>query len=268
MNDILKFYQEECDESTRLKSQSGQIEYITTMNYLSHYCEKGMKVLDACAGGGVYSFPLANMGCEVTAGDLIDVNVQHIVEINKKDNILKDVYQGSVLDLSRFPDEYFDVVLNLGSYYHLCNKEDRTQALRETLRVLKPNGVYFLAYINRCANYMAHLEEFKNDLSFLQRYMTNGYIDHNNVFYSTTPELIQQEISEFPLIQLHNIAADGPMFLYREILDTMNEEEFTIFIGIHMQLCDKPSNLGFSEHALIIAKKEELNNTSHKKDTL
>lgn len=59
MEEIQKFYNEDNDESQRLSSQSGQIEYITTMKYLKKYCKKGMSVLDACAGGGIYSFPLA-----------------------------------------------------------------------------------------------------------------------------------------------------------------------------------------------------------------
>lgn len=70
MKEIQKFYQSECDESKRLISQSGQIEYITTMKYLGMYCKENMSVLDACAGGGIYSFPLADLGCQVFAGDL------------------------------------------------------------------------------------------------------------------------------------------------------------------------------------------------------
>lgn len=61
MEEIQKFYHEDCNESQRLNCQSGQIEYITTMKYLKKYCQKGMSVLDACAGGGIYSFPLADL---------------------------------------------------------------------------------------------------------------------------------------------------------------------------------------------------------------
>lgn len=34
MPEIQQFYHAECNESERLQSQSGQIEYITTMKYL------------------------------------------------------------------------------------------------------------------------------------------------------------------------------------------------------------------------------------------
>ena len=50
MNEIQQFYHTECDESKRLSSQAGQIEYITTMKYLKMYCKENLSVLDACAG--------------------------------------------------------------------------------------------------------------------------------------------------------------------------------------------------------------------------
>lgn len=75
---VLNVYTKDCDESQRLLPQSGQIEFRTTMKYLEMYCQKDMAVLDACAGGGISSFPLADSGCKVTAGDLIETNVEHI----------------------------------------------------------------------------------------------------------------------------------------------------------------------------------------------
>lgn len=255
MQEIEKFYQDECNESIRLTMQAGQIEYRTTMTYLKKYCKRGMKVLDSCAGGGIYSFPLADLGCHVTAGDLIHINVEHIREVNQSNSNLEHIYEGSVLDLSAFSNEVFDVVLNLGSYYHLCDEKDRKKSLEETLRVLKPGGIYMLSYINRCANYMAHLEELKDNFSFLERYMKTGHIDNSYLFYATTPEMVEKDIEQNDLQLLHNIAVDGPIFLYREIVNQMSKEDFEKFMDIHMENCDQKSNLGYSEHGLIIGKK-------------
>ncbi len=252
MKEIQKFYNTEWNESERLISQSGQIEYITTMKYLKMYCKKGMKVLDACAGGGVYSFPLADLGCEVVAGDLIDTNVEHIKSLNHQNPKLKHIYQGNVLDLSCFADRSFD----LGSYYHLCDEKERKQSLTETLRVLKDGGIYVIAYINRCANYMAHFEELKDNFSFLADYMRKGYIENSTLFYSSTPQMIVENLKNQNLKLLHHIAADGPAFIYRDIVDHMDKKDFDAFMDIHFSICDKESNLGYSEHGLVIAQKE------------
>ena len=256
MEEIQKFYTEDWNESQRLISQSGQIEYITTMKYLKMYCQKDMSVLDACAGCGVYSFPLADLGCNVIAGDLIDTNVAHIRIENEKNHKLKDIYQGSVLDLSRFHDNSFDVVLNLGSYYHLCDETDREKSLSETLRVLKNGGIYIIAYVNRCANYMAHFEELKDNFSFLVDFMQKGHIENSTLFYATTPEMIEEDLEQYNLKLLHHIATDGPIFVYRDIVEHMTKKDFEAFMDIHLSLCDKKSNLGYSEHGLIVAQKE------------
>ena len=255
MEEIQKFYSEDWNESRRLISQSGQIEYITTMKYLKKYCQRDMSVLDACAGCGVYSFPLADLGCNVIAGDLIDTNVAHIRIENEKNHKLKDVYQGSVLDLSRFRDDSFDVVLNLGSYYHLCDETDREKSLSETLRVLKNGGIYIISYVNRCANYMAHFEELKDNFSYLADYMQTGHIENSTLFYATTPEMIEEDLKNYNLKLLHHVATDGPIFVYRDIVEHMSKKDFESFMDIHLSLCDKKSNLGYSEHGLIVAQK-------------
>ena len=256
MEEIQRFYREDCDESRRLASQAGQIEYLTTMKYLKKYCKKGMSVLDACAGGGIYSFALADLGCHVVAGDLIDTNVAYIRRENEKNHKLTDIFQGNVLDVRRFQDNSFDVVLNLGSYYHLCEEKDREKSLAEKLRVLKDGGVYFISYVNRCANYMAHFEELKDNFSFLADYMKKGHIENSTLFYSTTPELIEEDMKRFHLQILHQVATDGPIFIYREIVEHMGKQDFETFMDIHLHLCDKKSNLGYSEHGLIVARKE------------
>ena len=75
------------------------------MNYIKKVSAKGCRILDACAGIGIYAFPLAECGYE---------------------------------------DEHFDVVLNLGAYYYMCNVEEQIDAIKESLRVLKKDGSIFI----------------------------------------------------------------------------------------------------------------------------
>lgn len=255
MNDIFDFYRTVCNESERLCSQAGTIEFSTTMHYIKKVSPKGCKILDACSGTGIYAFPLAECGFEVTAGDLIDVNVEKIEKQQMQTPILKEIYKSSILDLSRFGDESFDVVLNLGAYYHMCNLEERMNAIKESLRVLKKDGIYVIAYINRHANYMSHCTEMENDFGIFERYMENGHLDNNYVFYATTPEMLEKEIQTFALSQLYNIATDGPIFMYRNAVDEMSHENFDRFLKLHLKTCEVRSILGYSEHGLYIGRK-------------
>jgi 2-polyprenyl-3-methyl-5-hydroxy-6-metoxy-1,4-benzoquinol methylase len=114
-DEILRFYHEFNDESERLESNPGRVEYITTMTYLNKAISKNSSILDACAGSGKYAFALAKEGRNVVAGDLVDVNVNMIRKQQKDTPLLNEIYEGSILDLSRFEDESFDVVLNFGA---------------------------------------------------------------------------------------------------------------------------------------------------------
>ena len=62
------------------------------------------------------------------------------------------------LDLSRFTDASFDLVLVMGPLYHLVEPSDRDRAIREALRVLAPGGLLFASFITRYAVYIGLLK--------------------------------------------------------------------------------------------------------------
>ena len=128
------------------------------MRYLQAFIPKGSSVLDACAAYGVYSFPLAEYGCTVTAGDVVDHHVEALKEKQEDNPVLQEIYHGSMCDLSRFSDNSFDVVLNFGAYYHITNKTDRDKTISEGKRVLKPDGLLFVAYLPRYANFIKYCD--------------------------------------------------------------------------------------------------------------
>ncbi len=61
------------DEGLRLKRKNiNQIEFLTTIEYLNKSIKPNSKILDACAGGGIYSFYLADKGHQLYVGDLVE----------------------------------------------------------------------------------------------------------------------------------------------------------------------------------------------------
>lgn len=254
-DEISRFYHELNNESERLESNPGRIEYITTMTYLNKVIPKNSNILDACAGPGKYAFALAKEGHNVVAGDLVDVNVNMILKQQEKTPLLNEVYQGNILDLSRFEDESFDVVLNFGAHYHMCDDSERKKSIKESLRVLKRGGIYALAYINRYANYYGHGEEMLVDFDTFEYYMKNGHLKNVNLFYASSPEMIENEMKEFKLEQLYNVASDGPLFCMRSTLNKMSGDAFQRYVKMHLSICENRSTLGISEHGLFIARK-------------
>ncbi|MGH4121620.1 MAG: class I SAM-dependent methyltransferase [Clostridium sp.] len=257
-NDIFNFYEYQCDENNRLnRARINCVEFLTTMKYIQNTILPQSEILDACAGTGVYAFPLAKMGYTVTAGDLVDFNVTQIRNKQEDNPILKKVYTGSILDLSMFKDNSFDVVLNLGAFYHFKYEEDRIKSITESMRVLKPNGIYCLAYLNRYANYLKYNSQMKGNFDIFEEYMNKGYNEENYLFYATTPEDIESFMPSFGLKQIYNIATDGVKFIMSDTVNSFNDNEFERWLNIHYQTCEVKSILGYSEHGLYIGRKAE-----------
>lgn len=255
-NDIIYFYENSCDENKRLQRQRvNRIEFLTTMKYLKEICPKESKVLDACAGCGVYSFPLAKVGYHVTAGDLVEYNVEQIRCKENENPVLDYIYTGSILDLSRFDDDSFDVVLNLGAFYHLIDKKDREKAIEESLRVLRRGGIFFLAYLNKYSNFFKYNQQWVDNFHVFEEYLEKGYNEDNCLFYATSPEDIEQTMSTYKLKQLHNVATDGLKFAIRDSINSLSDDEFERYLKLHYQMCEVKSLLGYSEHALYIGQK-------------
>lgn len=244
------------DEDARLKrSKANSIEFLTTTKYMNNLIKPESIILDACAGTGIYALYLANRNHKVVAGDLVESNVKKMKDQIKTSEQKIETYVGSILDLSKFEDESFDAVLNLGSLYHLKNEVDRKRCVEECLRVLKPNGLLFTAYINKYANLLKYKEGIKDNFDSIEFYLKHGYNDENDLFFATTPNEIQSFLAEFNTIKLHNMATDGPKFILKETINSFSDDEFQRWMNIHYKMCETDNLLGYSEHGLLISRK-------------
>jgi 2-polyprenyl-3-methyl-5-hydroxy-6-metoxy-1,4-benzoquinol methylase len=254
IENLIKYYEREYNEDQRLiKDRAHAVEFLTTVRYFDKAFLKGSKVLDACAGTGIYSFYLADQGHKVTSGDIVEHNVSVIREKQLHRPVLKEIYTGSVLDLSRFEDESFDVVLCMGALYHLKDKCDRELAIKECLRVLKKEGVFAASYINKYAVILHNYEERLKNMDELLQYHRESY---KEVFYGSTPEEITAVMSKAGLRTLYNIAADGIGYVINSKINSSSDENFNKWLQFHFDTCEEGNLLGYSLHALYLGIKE------------
>ena len=102
--------------------------------------------MDIGAGAGEYSIHFSRRGYEVSAIDLSDRNIRDFRnKMTPDENI--ELIQGNALDLSRYDNHCFDIVLLLGPLYHLHSRSDRLHAIAEARRVCKQDGTIFFAFI-------------------------------------------------------------------------------------------------------------------------
>ena len=73
---LTSFYGEGGEETRLERNRHGQLEYRTTMAYISRYAAPGCRVLEIGAGTGRYSVALAKLGYQVTAVELVEGNLK------------------------------------------------------------------------------------------------------------------------------------------------------------------------------------------------
>ena len=252
MTERIKNYYENYDEDGRLFRDKAHLpEWLTTIRYYDRLFSPGSNILDACAGTGRYSFYLADKGHTVTACDLSPHHI-NIIKSKPGADKLADIAICNVLDLSRFEDNRFDVVLCMGAMYHLPSDLEKTQAILECTRVCKPAGMVALSYLNFFAVVAA---EVQPGLGNLVQTLAAFEDDSDCLWKATTPAKMEGYARKAGLEILHNIGADGISFVLADKVNTATDENFSKWMEYIYAHCEESSIVGYSMHGLLIGRK-------------
>ena len=235
-----KFYSDDCDEDIRLESKHGQVEFITTTNYIDKYLKKSDKILEVGAGTGRYS-------------------IKHNLEILKSKitpDMKIDAREGDALDLP-YEDNTFDITLVLGPLYHLYEEKDINKAIDEAIRVTKKNGIIMIAYLTSDSIMLSWtLEDNHFDRkgeAFTENYkMINKPEEIFSAFYvDEFNDIMKKKNVEF----MHMVASDGMTHHFKEKIDSLNDFEFNEWVKYHLSTCERKDLQGYSNHMLYIGRK-------------
>jgi len=241
------------------------VEFISTIHILDDKIKKGDRILEVGAGTGRYSFYYLNKGHAVTTLDIVSKNVEIMKEKAKSiksGNI--DIKLGDARDLSQFESNTFDVVLCLGPIYHLPKPEDRIKCIDECIRVLKPDGILAVAYINRYASYVIHISRDKNyindeSLRNIAEYgMEYKNEEDRNCFYFSTYDEMEETMASFNVEKLEHVGTDGIVHMMRDNINALNEDEFNKWLDYHFMTYKNPTLIGYSLHNLYVCKKSSI----------
>ena len=150
-HDVMHEYYELGKEADRLASSgAGRLEFERTQEIvLRHLPKPPATVADIGGGPGRYALWLAGLGYRVVHRDLVPLHVEQVrMTAGTGSPIDSAIRDARSLDLA---DASVDAVLLLGPLYHLSQRADRVQALREARRVVRPGGPVFGAAISRWA---------------------------------------------------------------------------------------------------------------------
>lgn len=213
-----------------------------------------IKILDIGAGTGRYSVALAGEGYDVTAVELVKYNLG----ILKQKGSTVKAMQGNALKLSKLEDHTFDLTLLFGPMYHLFTKEDKCQALREAMRVTKPGGIIMVAY---CMNeYCVLTYAFKE--KHLSECLAKGRLNEEYHSRSEKKDLydyvrledIDAVNEEVGIKRIQIISPDGPTNYMRNMVNEMNDTEFSHYMEYIYTICERQDLIGAGAHTVDILK--------------
>ena len=258
---LTNYYSTHCDEDARFSMRHNLVEFLTTVRYVEKYLKEGDRIIEIGAASGRYSHYFARNGYEVDAIELVPHNVEMFKQ-NTQPGEKITIRQGDAVDLSEIPSDTYDITLLLGPMYHLYSDGDMRAAMSEAVRVTKPGGVVFAAYISNDAVALY--------TGFMRGLFEDGTHDHlidfdtfklrstpEEVFSMVRREEIDELMDSFDVERLHFIGSDMLTEYFSERVNSMSDKLFDLYLKYHFTVCERPDMVGLSSHLLDIFRKKQ-----------
>ncbi len=260
-------------EWRRLRRDSyHQIEFITTMYFLRKYLPERGLVLDAGGGPGRYTIELAKMGYDVVLLDITPEVLKVARRQIKRAGVqgrVKQVLEGSIIDLSAFANETFDAVLCLGGpLNHILNPKGRERAAMELVRVAKTGSTLFISVIGRLGLLRTIFLEFPDEIQDCRHHWETGdyipgILPRPEVTGFTTahwflPEELRDLFERHGVETLDMVALEGLSSHHKRETNRLarDKEKWSMWMDILLRTCNHPSIVGGSEHMLLVGRKK------------
>ncbi|WP_423148983.1 class I SAM-dependent methyltransferase [Rubrolithibacter danxiaensis] len=262
---IEEFYSQTSEE-IRLELGLGPLEFERNKELITRFLPSKGVIIDVGGGPGAYSEWLAKQGYKV---HLVDPVLKHIKQASKRAEKLKNSFkcilgEARKLDL---PDNFADLLILHGPLYHLQNRKDRTDALKEAKRVLKKGGIVLGFSINYTASTLAGLlNGIIHDSSFFEmckeELISGRHHAPENLpgilpeAYYHRPAELEAEFIESGLEVINIFAVEGMIWLDKNYFETRSDpaKKELIMNLLRMTETDR-SLLALSPHMMIAARK-------------
>ena len=247
-------------ELTRLGQGKGLLEAARTKELIARFLPARASVLDVGGGPGYYAQWLASLGNSV---HLVDPVTLHVEEARRRagEPASFTVSLGDARKLEQ-EDSTFDAVLLLGPLYHLTDRFDRTQALREAARVCRPGGYVLASAISRFAPALDGIREgwivgdrafetVRMNLEHGWRY-DGGETGWTTAYFHDADDLVQEaQDSGLQVIGVYGIEGPGWLMIDEKKWDDPVMQERLLWLALTCE--EDPRMRMVSSHLLLAA---------------
>ena len=221
-------------EWERLDAGLSRIEFASTLRLIEKYFPGGGEACDIGSGPGRYSIELAKRGYRVTLCDLSGKLLARAEHAFASEGVgATGFIHGDARDLGVLADESFDAALLLGPLYHLIERDDRAQALREMIRILKPGSRAIVAFLNAWGLLRTGVAGFPHlyrNPAFLRSLLgETNFEDHERPNFTechwSNPEIAGNELRDAGLRIVSYAGAEGFVGGMAPLLESLRENE-------------------------------------------
>lgn len=266
---VKNFYTESVRKEWRrlIKDPYHRLEFETSLHFIEKYMPKNALILDAGGGPGRYTVELAKRGYEVVLLDMTPANLafaKRQIRRQKLKDKVKNVVEGSIVDLSRIADGTFDAVICLGGpLSHVLDGEKREKAITELIRVARKGAPIFVSVMSRLSLLVAELILFQEEVEMphFEQIRDTGDYEGNMGFTAChffLPEELRDAFTNKGVSILEMAGLEGLGSNHRRKVNILAKVpvRWKIWQETHLQTCTHPVVVGASEHMLIVCRKD------------
>lgn len=252
-------------EESRLGEPLGSVEFARTLEVALRVLPPAPAVVADVGGGpGRYALELAGRGYEVVHRDLVPLHVEQVRAAARERGVRVEAAVGDArrLDLA---DGAVDAVLLLGPIYHLVEREQRLEALREAARVARPGAPVLVSAISRWAprlhGWVAERTDVRSAVfpELVRRAERTGRLNDSVpgwfTAYCHRPEQLREEVEAAGLLVEDLVGLEGLAFalgdLAERLADPLGRE---VVLDSARAVESVPELLGLSPHLLAVAR--------------
>jgi S-adenosylmethionine-dependent methyltransferase len=256
------------NEQKRLDLPLCKIEFVSTLQLIDKYFPKQGKICDIGGGTGRYTVELLRKGFLVTLLDLSEEEIRLAgIQLDENELSAEQLIVGDARNMSMLASNTFDAALLLGPMYHIVEQNERAKVLQELKRILRPQGVAIIAYLNSWGLVKTGVADFPHwyqDISFLRSMV------HEHTFageslsgftecYWSTSEAALQEIKDIDLEVVSYAGAEsfaGGMGALLEQLATDNPEAYENIVQVAAETSELVQYRDSTDHLHVVARKK------------